>query len=507
MPVVQACPVTVTGAIRRVLTRRSRGQKTPYRDKVRAQIVLLAARRWSNTAIAAQVGITVDTVRTWRGRFAEQGLAGLADRARSGRPSRFTPVQVAQVKALACQFPARAGVALSRWSCPELAREVVGQGIAEAMSASTVWRWLAREAIKPWQYRSWLFPRDPDFATKAERVLDLYERRWAGRKLGPREYVISSDEKTSIQARCRCHPALAPGQARMMRVNHEYERGGAVAYLAAYDVARARVFGRCAASTGIVPFMALVEQVMTVEPYASAKRVFWVVDNGSSHRGQAAIDRLAKRFPNAVMVHTPVHPWPAIALGSDPDDFDHDWRPVEHASVELVKAMAASDIGFGARGDEIWNILLSEAQNRDEPSGTSGEQFDALTSAINRPCTKALETVLSFLGHEYRLNGTVMPEALELLSSILQLDGRIGVEHRAILATRIEFLRHIAPAWFEQHHGELFGGDSPSELGQVTVDLAVRWGQVNKWLLDSYPSSVRDAVEHALEHYLVSLRD
>jgi transposase len=307
MPMVQACSVTVTGAIRRVLIRRSRGQKTPYRDKVRAQIVLLAARRWSNAAIAAEVGVTVDTVRTWRGRFAVQGLAGLADRARSGRPALFTAVQVAQVKALACQIPARAGVALSRWSCPELAREVVTHGVAEAMSASTVWRWLAREAIKPWQYRSWLFPRDPDFAAKAERVLDLYERRWEGTELGRGEYVISSDEKTSIQARCRCHPSLAPGQARMMRVNHEYERGGAVAYLAAYDVHRARVLGRCAPSTGIAPFMALVEQVMTGEPYASAKRVFWVVDNGSSHRGKAAIDRLAARFPNAVMVHTPIH--------------------------------------------------------------------------------------------------------------------------------------------------------------------------------------------------------
>jgi len=306
-PVIQACPVRVTGAIRRVLTRRAHGRKTPYRDKIRARIVLLAAQRWPNVAIAIEVGISVDTVRTWRGRFATQGLAGLVDRARSGRPPRFSPIQVAQVKALACQLPARAGVALSRWSCPELAREVVGQGIVETISAATVWRWLAREAIKPWQYRSWLFPRDPDFAMKAGRVLDLYERRWEGKRLGPREYVISSDEKTSIQARCRCHPSLAPGQARMMRVNHEYERGGALAYLAAYDVHRARVFGHCAPSTGIVPFMALVEQVMTTEPYASAKRVFWVVDNGSSHRGQAAIDRLARRFPNAVMVHTPVH--------------------------------------------------------------------------------------------------------------------------------------------------------------------------------------------------------
>ena len=119
--------------------------------------------------------------------------------------------------------------------------------------------------------------------------------------------MISSDEKTSIQARCRCHPTLPPGAARRMRVNHEYGRGGALAYLAAYDVHRAKVFGRCEETTGIEPFDRLVGQVMTCQPYASARRVFWVVDNGSSHRGQAAINRLATRFPNAVMVHTPVH--------------------------------------------------------------------------------------------------------------------------------------------------------------------------------------------------------
>jgi transposase len=305
--VVVACPVRVSGALRRVLIRRARGMTTPYRDKIRAQIVLRAAGRQTNAQIAVEVGVGVDTVRTWRGRFAQRGLAGLRDRPRSGRPSRFSAVQRAQVTALACQLPSQARVPLARWSCPELAREVIGQGIAEAISPATVRRWLARDALKPWQFRSWLFPRDPDFAVKAGRVLDLYEGRWGGRRLGPREFVVSSDEKTSIQARCRCHPSLPPGKTRMMRVNHEYTRGGALAYLAAYDVHRARVFGRCAPSTGIVPFMALVEQVMTVEPYASAKRVFWVVDNGSSHRGQAAIDRLAARFPNAVMVHTPTH--------------------------------------------------------------------------------------------------------------------------------------------------------------------------------------------------------
>jgi transposase len=309
MPVMRACQVTLTSSVRRLLKRRVRGQKTPYRDRFRAQIVLLAAAGQSNATIASRLHTTVDTVRKWRGRFvAGGGAEGLADRSRSGRPRRFTAVQVAQVRSLACELPAATGVPLSRWSAAELAREVTLRGItAQGISPATVHRWLITDAIKPWQYRSWLFPRDPDFAAKAARVLDLYAGQWNDRPLGPDEYVISSDEKTSIQARCRCHPSLPPGKARAMRINHEYERGGALAYLAAYDVRHARVFGHCAASTGIEPFMTLVEQVMTVEPYASAKRVFWVVDNGSSHRGQAAIDRLAKRFPNAVMVHTPIH--------------------------------------------------------------------------------------------------------------------------------------------------------------------------------------------------------
>ncbi|MGW8800727.1 IS630 family transposase [Streptomyces sp. NPDC055775] len=190
---------------------------------------------------------------------------------------------------------------------PGLAREVVVRRIAGSISASTVRRWLREDTLKPWQYRSWIIIRDPKFRPKADRIMDLYAGTFDGVPLGTDEYVVSSDEKTSIQARCRCHPTLTPGQARAIRVNHEYRRGGALACLAAYDVHHARVLGRCEPTTDIVPFMNLVTQVMTSEPYASAKRVFWIVDNGSSHRGKAAIDRLAKAFPNAVMVHTPVH--------------------------------------------------------------------------------------------------------------------------------------------------------------------------------------------------------
>ena len=212
-----------------------------------------------------------------------------------------------QVRALACELPAQSGVPLSRYSGRELAREVVQRGIVASISGSTIWRWLDRDAIRPWYHRSWIFPRAPDFAVKAGRVLDLYHGLWQGIPLGKHDYVISADEKTSIQARARIHASEPARTGQPMRVEHEYERAGALVYLAAWDVHGAKLFGRCEPKSGIVPFDALVADVMRQEPYASARRVFWIVDNGSSHRGQAAIDRLAKTWRNLVLVHLPIH--------------------------------------------------------------------------------------------------------------------------------------------------------------------------------------------------------
>lgn len=307
MPAPSPVRIVVDDAQRAALTALARRPTATQRQVVRARIVLAAAAGASNAAIAVDLRLHVDTARKWRGRFARLGMAGLADRDRPGRPRRFTAVQQAQVKALACELPATSGVPLSRWSGAELAQEAVTVGLVDDISASTVRRWLATDALKPWRYRSWISPRAPDFALKAARVLDLYAGIWDGEPLGADDYVLSSDEKTSIQARCRCHPTLPPGLARLMRVEHEYERGGAIAYLAAWDVHRGKVFGRCEPSTGIAPFARLVKQVMATEPYASARRVFWVVDNGSSHRGQASIDRMATTWPTASLVHTPVH--------------------------------------------------------------------------------------------------------------------------------------------------------------------------------------------------------
>lgn len=215
---------------------------------------------------------------------------------------------VAEVRALACQLPGELGVPLSRLSRADIRRLAIERGVCAEVSGTTIWRWLSQDAIRPWRYRSWIFPRDPAFAEKAGVVLDLYERFFEGEPLGVDEYVISADEKTSIQARRRLHQSLAAragGTPR--RVEHEYERRGALAYLAALDVHSARVVGRCEPKGGIAPFGRLVEQVMLRRPYCCARRVFWIVDNGSSHRGHRSVERLRARWPNLVLVHLPIH--------------------------------------------------------------------------------------------------------------------------------------------------------------------------------------------------------
>jgi transposase len=307
VPNISPYAVCLEDADRTELESVTRRGTAPCRLVLRARIVLLAAGGLANCAIAARLGICEDTARKWRRRYCESGTGGLADAPRPGRPRTYPARVVAEVKALACELPAASGKPLARWTCPELARQAAADGIVATVSASTVRRWLADDAIKPWQHRSWIFPRDPYFALKGGRVLDLYERTWEGQPLGDGEYVLSADEKPGVQARSRIHPPLPPGPRRAMRAESEYRRCGTLAYLAAYDVHRAQVTGRCEPSTGIKPFTALVDQVMAAEPYASAKRVFWVVDNGASHRNWAAAARLADAYPNAQMVHLPVH--------------------------------------------------------------------------------------------------------------------------------------------------------------------------------------------------------
>jgi hypothetical protein len=212
-----------------------------------------------------------------------------------------------EIKALACELPASRNLPLSRFSVADIAGEARRTGIVATISDCTVWRLLNEDAIRPWQHHCWIFPRDPEFAAKAGRILDLYGRLWNGRCLKDDEFVLSADEKTSIQARSRRHLTLPTAPGAPMKVEHEYKRSGAWAYLAALDVHRAKIFGRCEKKSGIAPFDRLVSQVMSQSPYNEARRVFWIVDNGSSHRGAKSVARLKERHPNIELVHGPVH--------------------------------------------------------------------------------------------------------------------------------------------------------------------------------------------------------
>jgi len=219
---------------------------------------------------------------------------------------RFPPLDQALIQAMACEVVAATKLPLSRQSLADLvgrAQATLGKKIGR----TTVWRMLHEAAIKPWQYEHWIFPRDVQFAEKAGPILDLYAGCWQGKPLGPKDYALSMDEKTSIQARGRKHEEMPPQANQTRRIENEYERNGALQYLAAWDVQRGMVLGRCAAKTGIKPFGLLVDQVLAQEPYDAAERLFFIVDNGSSHRGQASVERLRRRDKRIILVHTPVH--------------------------------------------------------------------------------------------------------------------------------------------------------------------------------------------------------
>jgi hypothetical protein len=237
-------------------------------------------------------------------RSVSKALKNVLDRA---DPGLFPPDLVVQIKAIACELPAKYKIPLSRWSTKDIVNYIQKSGLVATISGSTVWRWLHEDAIKPWQHRCWVFPRDPNFTTKAGRILDLYHSVWNGEPLKGDEFVLSADEKTSIQARARRHKTYPTQPSLPMKVEHEYKRCGAWAYIAALDVHRAKLFGLCDHKSGIDPFDRLVDQVMNQNPYKEARRVFLIVDNGSAHRGLKSVERLQGRYANLNLIHGPVH--------------------------------------------------------------------------------------------------------------------------------------------------------------------------------------------------------
>ena len=277
---------------------------------IRILIILLADAGKTIVQTAEILGCCEQTVLNQRQRFLQRRSAGpvtaLLDLPRSGRPVTYGAKERAQVVAIVCETLEAHQLPLSRLSITDLQRIVVKEAGLATLSHASLGRILKQNVLKPWQYRYWLFPRDPDFVTKACVVLDLYAGFWQGQRLGLDEYVLSADEKT-IQILARCHPSLLASPGHHQRVEFEYERLGTVAYHAAWDVFRARIFGLVVPTTCIVTFNQLIDQVMSQAPYQNSSRTFWIVDGGRAHHPNTFPARLQGLYSNAVAVPLPVH--------------------------------------------------------------------------------------------------------------------------------------------------------------------------------------------------------
>jgi hypothetical protein len=302
--------INLSGGEKREL-RQAKKKGTKNARFVQRILIILWANRGKTLA---QTGDLLDcaeqTVLNWRKRFlarrAEGPVTALQDLPRSGRPVTYGAPERARVVVVVCETLHQRKLPLSRCSLTDLRRVVVQEEGLAGLSHGSLARILAQDALKPWRYRYWLFPRDPDFVVKACVILDLYAGFWDGQRLGPQEYVLTADEKT-IQVLARCHPGRPAIPGHVQQVEFEYERRGTVAYHAAWDVLRGRVFGRVAPTTCIATFNQLVDLVMTQEPYRSATRTFWIVDSGCAHHAHTFPARLQERYPNAVAVPLPVH--------------------------------------------------------------------------------------------------------------------------------------------------------------------------------------------------------
>ena len=209
------------------------------------------------------------------------------------------------------------------------------------------------------------------------------------------------------------------------------------------------------------------------------------------------------------IVFARMHPWPVEPMGRNSFDADTDWSETDRAGIDLIKALARRHLPMEAIATkQAWAIVIEAARDRGSLS-SSNEESDPLTSAINRPCTRAVDAILSLIEYEYKRSGVVPQDALALLTECLGLEGRDGEDHRAILAPRIPFLQAVCSQWFEENLDLLLGSKAPPGLAQMTIDLWLQWGRASKWMLRHFRRLILDAVrrksERAMQGFLLGV--
>ena len=263
------------------LQQRSTCSTAPFAEVPRARILLLAHQQptWRNAESARQVGCCVNTVKHWRQRWLQTD--SVRDAPRAGTRRTFTPLQRAQLTALACSAPRAHGKPWPRGSGEKLAQVAVEQQIMEHISPGTIRPWLRADKIKPWRSHSWQPSTAPHFVDKATPVLDLYEHAQALAAQG--EAVVCSDEKTSIQARQRVSATKAAAPGYPVHVADRYKRMGAVQLFCALMVASGRTVARTRSGRKFTDFKAFLGELFQSALCTGLQVVHLLLDNGSTH--------------------------------------------------------------------------------------------------------------------------------------------------------------------------------------------------------------------------------
>ena len=293
----QAQAIKLSREDRKALELVTRRSSAEHRHVVRAQIALMAHAGETTTAISQATGVSVQTVSHWRTRLARQGVQGLQEVARSGRPRRIGAAQRLELLSLACERAEPQGRATP--TLDELVDRAIERGVVSQLSRSHLQRILQAGDLRPHRVRQWLHSPDPQFRQKVNAICALYAQAPKG------SVVLSVDEKTGIQALQRKHADRAPEPGRARRREFEYVRQGTQALIAALDVHSGRVMGSCTQRRTQADLVAFMEQVALAHPKG---RVHIVWDNLNTHRAQSVWDDFNARHDQRFVFHfTPLH--------------------------------------------------------------------------------------------------------------------------------------------------------------------------------------------------------
>lgn len=285
------------------LRRAQRSWNKAHAFVLRATIILLLSMGMSISQVSRQTHTQRNTVRKWGERYVLEGLPGIDDAPRSGRPLTFSPDVAMHIIKIACEMPDLCGRSLAQWDCTEIARELIRSGVVPSISAESVRRILSSQKLKPWRHHMWLSPkteRDEAFCLQVEEIMDLYFR-----PLNAWECVLCVDENTSIQARKALKDPKAACKDKPVLVEHEYERNGALNLLAAFDTRSGHVYGKCYDRKRQVEFIDFLEYLDKTIP-ANITMIHIVCDNVPMHHGKKVVAWLEDHL-RFIFHFTPVH--------------------------------------------------------------------------------------------------------------------------------------------------------------------------------------------------------